>query len=130
MRSIRRNMLTGRRYLHHGVILLIVFLILTDLALSQVRCGELNCASGACAPISSAGGWEKDALGAAPTDQREQRPETPDSESWCFCCCADILHNSVQTADIAIVERSPATLSIHFLPTAPPEDHFHPPRST
>src|SRR5262245_12201031 len=130
MRIIRRNMLTGLRCLHHDVILLILSLNLTDLALSQVRFDEFNCASDACAPGPSTGCRERNAPGAAPTDQREQQLETRESESWCSCCCVHILHSSVQTADIAIVKRPPAVLSIHFLPTSPPKDHFHPPRST
>src|SRR5262245_2700292 len=130
MRLIQRDMLTARRRLHHGVILFIHFLILTVLAFAQVRCDELNCASDACAPISSASCRENAALFDAPSDQREQNPETPDSESWCFCCCAHILHNSAQTTDIALVKRAYATQSDHFLPTTPPKDHFHPTRST
>jgi hypothetical protein len=129
MRSILRNMLIGRGSLHRGVVILLLPMILADLALPQVCRDELNCASGAVAVIPSPGGAEKDVLDGPLTGQQEQQPETPNSESGCFCCCAHILHSGVRIVDVATGKRPPIPLSVHFLPMSPPKDQFHPPRS-
>jgi hypothetical protein len=89
----------------------------------------VKCESGAGVAASFADNGEKDVLANHPNDHRERRSETPNSESGCFCCCPHVLHSSVQIADVAVVMRAPLALSIHFLPTSPPKDKFHPPRS-
>jgi hypothetical protein len=129
MRSIRRNMLTGRRRLHDGVILVLLLLIFADLALPQVCCDEVKCDSGACAAASFVDNGEMDVGADHSNDHRERSSETPNSESGCICCCPHILHSSVQIVDVAAVMRAPLALSIYFLPTSPPKDQFHPPRS-
>ena len=129
MRLTRQNMLTGRRYLRRGVSLILLFLIFTDLALPQVCCDELNCESGVGSAAYSADSGEKEVLANPLDDHRDQHPETPSPKSGCFCCCAHVLLSSAQNADVAIVKRTPVALSAHFLPTSPPKDQFHPPRS-
>lgn len=122
-------MLARRRYLHQVVVLLLLLLIFTDLALPQVCCDELNYESGVGAAVYPADVWEKEVLANPPKDHREQRPGTPNPENGCFCRCAHILLSSAQIADVAIVNRTPVVLSVHFLPMSPPKDQFHPPRS-
>jgi hypothetical protein len=129
MRSIQRNMFTGRRRLHHLVVLLLIILIFADLALPQGCCDELKSESGAGVAASFVDCCEKDVLANHPIDHRERHSETPNSESGCFCCCPHILLSSFQIDDVAVVMRAPLALSIHFLPTSPPKDQFHPPRS-
>src|SRR5262245_49902956 len=112
MLSIQRNILIRQRYLHHGVVFLIVFLIFSDLALPQVCCEDLNCATDIGSVSLSVDNCEEDVLAASPIDQRDHHSERSKSETGCYCCCAHFLHTCVQLSNVQPDNQSLSNLPV------------------
>ena len=120
-----QKMSVKRGYLHRGLAILFLGLILTDLMLPQLCCDELGRVCGDEALVSAVAARAEVTVA---DYQGKQRSESPPVEKGCFCCCANILQSRGFIAGIVAVNVDPNNLTVCLLPSSPPQDTFHPPR--
>lgn len=64
----------------------------------------------------------------ATTESGQEGSPTSGPEDDCFCCCGHMLPAINFNAPLVDEQVSPAILTSSFLPAAPPQKKFHPPR--
>lgn len=59
----------------------------------------------------------------------DQRPDSLPSDEDCFCCCTHVMpspvFHSFESAELAITRNTTHRI---FIPSAPPDNPYHPPR--
>jgi len=64
----------------------------------------------------------------ASSESEQENPRSSDTEEDCFCCCGHMLPAIHFKAPVVENQTTPALLTTTFLPAAPPQKKFHPPR--
>jgi hypothetical protein len=116
-----------RGYWHQSLALLLFVLIGADLMLPQVCCEEWK-------ETSDESVVRLFALDNHPLNSDTSQPDPcsdgTSNQQGCFCCCGHILQSNNFFGGILNSQLSGIEFKSPFVPSSPPHDMFHPPRST